>query len=79
VGKELLYIMLSDAKDHLKPGGQLVVVTIAGLKPFIKRNFEEVFGNYTKLCQGREHTVAVAVRQPSIGSGSQGAAQGRPK
>ena len=63
VGKELLYIILSDAKAHLNPGGQLVVVTISGLKQFIKRNFKEVFGNYQKLKQGREHTVARAVKQ----------------
>ncbi len=62
VGKELLYIILSDAKAHLKPGGQLVVVTVAGLKDFIKRNFKEVFGNYKKLKQGRDHVVAKAVK-----------------
>ena len=65
VGKELLYIILSDAKDHLRPGGQLVVVTIAGLKEFIKRNFNESFGNYEKVKQGREHTVARAIKQAS--------------
>ena len=63
VGKELLYIILSDALHHLKPGGQLVVVTVSGLKEFIKRNFKEVLGNYKKLKQGREHTVAIAVKQ----------------
>ena len=63
VGKELLYIILSDAREHLKPGGQLVVVTISGLKEFIKRNFQEVFGNYKKLKQGREHAVFRAVKE----------------
>jgi len=62
VGRELLYIILSDAKAHLKPGGQLVVVTISGLKAYIKRNFTEVFGNYKKLKQGRNHSVAVATK-----------------
>ena len=60
VGNEMLYIMLSDAYEHLNPGGQLVVVTIAGLKEFIKRNFKAIFGNYHKLKQGRDHTVARA-------------------
>ncbi len=63
VGNEMLYIMLSDAYEHLNPGGQLVVVTIAGLKEFIKRNFKEIFGNYKKIKQGREHTVARAVKK----------------
>ena len=62
VGRELLYIILSDAKDHLRPGGQIVVVTISGLKEFIKRNFKEVFGNYEKLKQGRAYTVARAIK-----------------
>jgi len=63
VGRELLYIILSDAKNHLMPGGQLVVVTISGLKEFITRNFKEVFGNHEKLKQGRDHTVAKALKQ----------------
>jgi 16S rRNA (guanine1207-N2)-methyltransferase len=63
VGKEMLYIILHDAWEHLKPGGQLVVVTIAGLRRFIQRNFEEVFGNYEKLKQGGTHAVARAVKQ----------------
>jgi 16S rRNA (guanine1207-N2)-methyltransferase len=61
-GKELLSIVLHDAKAHLKPGGRLYVVTIAGLRQFIRRNFEEVFGNYAKLKQGKTYTVALAVR-----------------
>jgi len=74
VGKELLYIILSDARAHLKPGGQIVVVTISGLKEFIKRNLKEVFGNYKKLKQGREHTVARAVKSET---GRQSAEQER--
>jgi len=69
VGRELLYIILSDARDHLKPGGQLVVVTISGLKDFIKNNFKEVFGNYEKLKQGRDYTVARAVKQQTVQAG----------
>jgi 16S rRNA G1207 methylase RsmC len=63
VGRELLYIILSDARDHLRPGGQIVVVTISGLREFIKRNFKEVFGNYEKIKQGRNYTVARAVKE----------------
>ena len=57
VGKEMLYIILSDAKRYLKDGGKLYVVTIAGLREFIKRNFKDIFGNYEKVKQGREHAV----------------------
>ena len=62
VGKELLFVILSDAKRHLKKDGRLYVVTIAGIRAFIKRNFVEVFGNYKKVKQGKAYTVALAVR-----------------
>ena len=58
-GKELLYLLLSDARAHLAPGGRLYVVTISGLRRFIERNLEQVFGNYQKLKQGRSYTVAL--------------------
>lgn len=62
VGRELLYTYLLDAWDQLNPGGRLYVVTITGLRRFIERGFREVFGNYDKLKQGRDYTVAVARR-----------------
>ena len=62
VGKELLHIFLSDAKQYLKPNGHLYVVTISGLRKFIKRNFLTIFGNYEKVKQRHTHTVAMATR-----------------
>ena len=62
VGKELLQIFLVDARHHLKPNGRLYVVTISGLRTFIKRNFMTVFGNYRKVKQRNTHTVAMATR-----------------
>lgn len=62
VGKELLSILLHDAHARLRPGGQLYLVTISGLRAFIKRNLQEVFGNYDKLKQGAHYTVALAER-----------------
>jgi 16S rRNA (guanine1207-N2)-methyltransferase len=62
VGKELLYLLLIDARAHLKPGGRLYVVTITGLRRFIERAMGEVFGNYDKVKQGKHYTVALAVR-----------------
>lgn len=60
VGKEMLTILLTDARARLKPGGRLFVVTISGLREFIKRNFQEIFGNYEKVAQGQGYTVALA-------------------
>ncbi len=62
VGKELLQIFLADAKQYLKPNGRLYVVTISGLRAFIKRNFLNIFGNYQKVKQRYTHTVAMATR-----------------
>jgi 16S rRNA G1207 methylase RsmC len=62
VGKELLALMLHDARARLNPGGRLYVVTVNGLREFIKRNLREVFGNYDKLKQGPHYTVAMAER-----------------
>ncbi len=62
VGKELLTLYLHDALELLRPGGQIYVVTINGLRQFMKRNLEEVFGDYKKLKQGRSYTVARAVK-----------------
>jgi 16S rRNA G1207 methylase RsmC len=62
VGKEMLWLILHDAKQRLNPGGKLYVVTINGLRQYMKRNLNEVFGNYKKLKQGRTYTVAMAVK-----------------
>ena len=60
VGKELLYVIMSEAKDYLKPGGKLMVVTISGLKEYIKRQFKEIFGNYDKVKHSNTYIVSVA-------------------
>lgn len=61
-GKEQYYLYFYEALARLRPGGRFYVVTINGLREFIKRSFTEVFGNYDKLKQGRTYTVAVARR-----------------
>jgi 16S rRNA (guanine1207-N2)-methyltransferase len=63
VGNELLTLMMVDAHAALRPGGRFYVVTISGLKEFVKRNLGAVFGNYAKVKQGKTHTVALAVRR----------------
>lgn len=61
-GNEMLSLIMHDAHFALRPGGRLYVVTIAGLNRYIKRNFRAIFGNYTKVKQGKTHTVAMAVK-----------------
>ncbi|MBP9748992.1 class I SAM-dependent methyltransferase [Patescibacteria group bacterium] len=62
VGNELLTIFLHDAKEHLAVGGTFTIVTIAGLREYMKRQLTEVFGNYKKVKQGKTYTVASAER-----------------
>ena len=58
VGKEMMTILLQDMNKHLKPGGRIYLVTINGLREYMKRNLQEVFGNYSKLKQGKNYTIA---------------------
>jgi len=60
VGSEMISLYLHDARDRLRPGGRLYLVTINGLRQYLKRNLIEVFGNYEKLKQGTRYTVALA-------------------
>ena len=62
VGNEMLSLFLHDAYEQMNSGGKIYVVTITGLRKYIKRNFEEVFGNYKKLKQGSNYTVAMATK-----------------
>lgn len=71
VGREMLWILLHDAKEHLKEGGIVYVVTINGLREFIKKNFKDIFGNYDKVKQGRAYTVASAAQYENERSGTQ--------
>ena len=62
VGKEMMTLMLNDARNRLRPEGRLYLVTINGLRQYMKRNLQEVFGNYKKLKQGEKYTVHLAVK-----------------
>lgn len=61
--KEHYYLFFHDIHERLEPGGRVYVVVISGLRRFIERAFVEVFGNHTKIKQGRQYTVAMAVKE----------------
>lgn len=63
VGNEFFQILFHDAYEHMLPEGRIVVVTINGLRDFIKRSFKDTFGNYTKVKQGKSYTISMAVRE----------------
>ena len=62
VGKEMMSLMLHDAHHHLKDNGKLYLVTVNGLRQYMKRNLKEIFGNYKKLKQGAKYTIHLAVK-----------------
>lgn len=61
--KEQHYLYLLDAYERMEMGGRFYVVTINGLRDFMKRSFNEVFGNADKIKQGKTYTVTVAVKE----------------
>ena len=60
VGKEMMSLMLHDAHQHLKKEGRLYLVTVNGLRQYMKRNLKEIFGNYKKVKQGKSYTIHLA-------------------
>jgi 16S rRNA G1207 methylase RsmC len=62
-GKELYYLMFYDAWARLAHDGCFYIVTINGLRNFVKRTFTEIFGNYKKLKQASTYTVAMAKKE----------------
>jgi len=63
VGKEMMSLMLHDAHHHLKDNGRLYLVTVNGLRQYMKRNLKEIFGNYKKVKQGKTYTVHLAYKE----------------
>lgn len=61
-GNEALDEILADAWERLAPGGSLVVVAVNGLRRYLRRRLEAIFGDYRKARQGQRHTVAQAMR-----------------
>lgn len=63
VGNELMTLFFHDALQQLNKNGRIYVVTINGLRDYIKRVFRDIFGNYKKLKQGKNYTVAMAIKE----------------
>lgn len=60
--KEQHYLYLLDAYNAMQSGGRFYVVTINGLRDFMKRSFTEVFGNADKVKQGKTYTISMAIK-----------------
>ena len=62
VGKEMMSLMLHDAHQRLNADGRIYLVTVNGLRQYMKRNLKEIFGNYKKLKQGKDYTIHLATK-----------------
>jgi 16S rRNA G1207 methylase RsmC len=60
---DMLTWILYEAKHQMVKGGKFYVVTMNKLKPFIQREFEKIFGNYTKVCYDKMYTVSVTEKE----------------
>lgn len=60
VGGELLQYWIETSQERLRPGGALWVVTVAGLKDYMKRVLRATFGNHKKIKQSGTHVVSMA-------------------
>lgn len=61
--KEQHYLYLLDAYNAMAHGARFYVVTINGLRDFMKRSFTEVFGNSDKIKQGKTYTITMAIKE----------------
>lgn len=59
-GNDALDEILLEARDHLAEGGALVVVVVNGLRRYVARRLETIFGDAHKAHQGPRHTVLEA-------------------
>lgn len=65
ISKEYFWILFAEAENFLKPGGSFYVVTIAGLKRFIEKNFKLIFGNYELVDGKKTYFVAKTTKNIS--------------
>ncbi len=66
VSGEMLKIILYEAWERMNLDGRIYLVTISGLKEFIKRNLMDIFGNYKKVKQSSAYTLAKTVKRREL-------------
>ena len=62
IGNEMTSILFADTYQHLHEEGELVVVTLSGMKKYIQRSLSTLFGNYEKVRQSGQYTLHRAIR-----------------
>lgn len=58
--KEIILEFINGSKKHLRLGGGIFLVTESRIKPFIKRELENIFGNYTEIAVKQGYCISYA-------------------
>lgn len=61
IAKEALEKMVKEAKSHLVKGGEMYVVTVNRLKPYIGRVLKATFGNCEVVAHNNDYSISLAV------------------
>ena len=61
-GNDALDELLLEAHDALAPGGVIVVVVVNGIRRYLQRRLQAIYGDMHKAHQGPRHTVLEARR-----------------
>ena len=59
-GREVVDNMIADAKDRLAPGGYIMLVVEARIKPWVARQLKQTFGDYKIIKRSPKHVVVMA-------------------
>jgi len=62
IGNELTTLLVADAWARLRPGGSLYLVTLTGMRKFVRRVIEQQCGVYEKVKQAPTYTVHRATK-----------------
>ena len=62
-GREVVDMMIAQSFDRLTPGGKLVLVVEARIKPWVAREMTKTFGSYKILKRGPKNVVLVSVKE----------------
>lgn len=65
-GRELFDVLLLEARERLNEGGEIYLVAISGLKQFLQKNLEEVFGNHKKIKQSSSYVLYSAKKVKEV-------------
>lgn len=59
-GREVVDNMIAESKDRLNPGGSILLVVEARIKPWVARQLKATFGDYRIVKRSAKHVVLIA-------------------